>query len=194
MKRINEIFNDYEAKGNINTATVEGVVLRKDDKTLEMKIRTDKYIEIREIEGLNDFIKERFSLNDSKIIVEYAEEIDKMPIEEELRDIIFAMSDKYPVLNAIKNNCEFEVFENTINLNFKIPASNVLRSMGYNRKIRNTIKKFYGTEYEINFVDKICNEEFKRLQEDVYSNEIMLIQKRLRLHKVTMILNFLKKL
>ncbi|OZV11037.1 DNA polymerase III subunit alpha [Tissierella sp. P1] len=181
MKRINEIFNDYEAKGNINTATVEGVVLRKDDKTLEMKIRTDKYIEIREIEGLNDFIKERFSLNDSKIIVEYAEEIDKMPIEEELRDIIFAMSDKYPVLNAIKNNCEFEVFENTINLNFKIPASNVLRSMGYNRKIRNTIKKFYGTEYEINFVDKICNEEFKRLQEDVYSNEIMLIQKEAKI-------------
>lgn len=181
MKRINEIFNDYETKGNINTAIVEGVVLRKEDKTLEMKIRTDKYIEIREIEGLNDFIKERFSLNDSKIIVEYAEEIDKIPIEEELRDIIFAMSDKYPVLNAIKNNCEFEVFENTINLNFKIPASNVLRSMGYNRKIRNTIKKLYGTEYEINFVDKVCNEEFKKLQEDVYSNEIMLIQKEAKI-------------
>lgn len=29
MKRINEIFSDYEARGNINTAIVEGVVLSK---------------------------------------------------------------------------------------------------------------------------------------------------------------------
>lgn len=181
MKRINEIFNDYEANGNINTAIVEGVVLKKNEKTLEMKIRTDKFIEIREIEGLNKFIRERFALNDSKIIVEYAEEIDKMPIEEELRDIIFHMSDKYPVLKAIINNCEFEVFENTINFNFKIPASNLLRTMGYDRKIKKAVKNLYSREYEINFVDKVCNEELKRLQEEVYSKEIMLIQKEARI-------------
>ena len=52
MKRINEIFSDYEAGGNINTAIVESVVLRKRTKTLEMKISSDKYIEIGEIEEL----------------------------------------------------------------------------------------------------------------------------------------------
>ncbi|TCU75805.1 DNA polymerase III catalytic subunit PolC type [Tissierella praeacuta] len=177
MKRINEIFNDYEIKGNINTAIVEGVVLRKNEKILEMKIRTDKFIQIREIEELNKFIKERFSLNDSKIIVEYAEEIDKIPREEELRDIICVMSDKYPVLKAIINNCEFEVFENTINFNFEIPASGILISMGYDKEINKAIKSLYNTEYEINFIDKVCNEKLKKLQEDVYSKEIMLIQK-----------------
>lgn len=176
MKRINEIFNDYKIKGNINNAIVEGVVLRKDDKALEMKIKSDKYIEIREIEGLNKFIKERFSLNDSKIAVEYSKEIDKIPTEDELRNIIILMSDKHPVLKAIINKCEFEVLEGTINFNFKIPSSNVLRARGYNKKIRNTIKNFYGKEYEINFVDKICNEELKRLQENIYTKEIKLIQ------------------
>lgn len=29
MRRINEIFSDYEARGNINAAIVEGVVLSK---------------------------------------------------------------------------------------------------------------------------------------------------------------------
>ncbi|MEW8973008.1 MAG: DNA polymerase III subunit alpha [Tissierellaceae bacterium] len=180
MKRINEIFNDYEIKGNINNAIVEGVVLRKDDKTLEMKIKSDKYIEIREIEGLNKFIRERFSLNDSKITVEYSKEIDKIPTEDELRNIIIMMSDKHPVLKAIINKCEFEVLEDTINFNFKIPSSNVLRARGYNKKIRNTIKNFYGKEYEINFVDKICNEELKRLQENIYTKEIKLIQEEVK--------------
>ncbi len=184
MKTINEIFNDYEVRGNINTAIVEGVVLRKSDKTLEMKIRSDKYIQVREIELLNKFIKERFALNDSKIIVEYAEEIDKMPIEEELRDIIFVMSDEYPVLKAIINNCEFEVFENTIDFNFKIPASNILRSMGYDKKIRDTLKNLYNKEYEINFVDKVCSEELKRLQENLEANEIMLIQQDAKIPEI----------
>ncbi|WP_353092585.1 DNA polymerase III subunit alpha [Tissierella praeacuta] len=180
MKRINEIFNDYEIKGNINNAIVEGVVLRKEDKTLEMKIRADKYIEIREIEGLNNFIKERFSLNDSKITVEYSEKVNKIPTEDELRDIIFRMSDKYPVLKATINKCEFEVFENTINFYFKIPAANVLNSMDYNKRIRKTVKNIYGREYEINFVDKICNEELKKLQENMYTNEIKSIQEEVR--------------
>lgn len=184
MKTINEIFNDYEARGNINTAIVEGVVLRKSDKTLEMKIRTDKYIQVREIERLNKFIRERFALNDSKITVEYTEEIDKMPIEEELRDIIFVMSDEYPVLKAIINNCDFEVIENTINFNFKIPASNILRSMDYDKKIRDTIENLYNKVYEINFVDKVCSEELKRLQENLEANEIMLIQQDAKIPEI----------
>ena len=177
MKSINEIFDNYEAKGNINTAKVEGVVLRKKENTLEMKIRADKYIEVREIERLNKFIREKFALNDSEIIVEYADGIDKIPIEEELRDIILLLADKYLALKAITNNCEFEVFGNTINFNFKIPAANLLCSRGYNKEISNIIKNFYGVEYTINFVDKVCNEELKRLQEEVYSNEAMLVEK-----------------
>ncbi|NMC61172.1 MAG: hypothetical protein GYA51_17590, partial [Candidatus Methanofastidiosa archaeon] len=69
MKRINEIFSDYEASGNINTAIVESVVLRKKSKRLEMEISSDKYIEIREFEGLNRFIRKRFALEDSIIAV-----------------------------------------------------------------------------------------------------------------------------
>ena len=49
MKRINEIFSDCGVGGNINTAIVESVVLRKKTKTLEMKISSDKYIEIKEL-------------------------------------------------------------------------------------------------------------------------------------------------
>ena len=62
MKRIKEIFSDYDATENINTAIVEGVVLCKKTKSLEMKIKSDKYIELREkteliTNQLNSFYK-----------------------------------------------------------------------------------------------------------------------------------------
>ena len=47
MKRINEVFSDYKSGGNINTALVESAVLNKKINTLEMKISSDKYIEIK---------------------------------------------------------------------------------------------------------------------------------------------------
>lgn len=142
MKRINEIFSDYEVGGSINTAIVESVVLSKKTKTVKMKISSDKYIEIRELERFNKFIRQRFALNDSKIAVKYADGIDKKPIEEELKNIIFLMSDKYPALKAVLNSSEFEVVNNTINFNFKVPVSGFLKSMDYDKKIYNIIKTY----------------------------------------------------
>lgn len=50
-----------------------------------MKISSDKYIEVREFECLNKFIRERFSLEDSIITVKYADGTDKKRIEKELK-------------------------------------------------------------------------------------------------------------
>lgn len=177
MKRINEVFSDYEAGGNINTAMIEKVILRKKTKTLEMKIRSNKYIEIREFECLNKFIKERFALEDSTITVKYAEGTDKKPIAEELKDIIFSLSDKYPVLKAAVNNSEYEVAKDTINFNFKGEVSRFLKTMGYDKNLYETIKNLYGTEYKINFVDKLSSAELITLQEDIHSKETQFIQK-----------------
>ena len=51
MKRINEIFSDYEANGNINDCHCRIGSLKKKSKRLEMQISSDKYIEIKEFEG-----------------------------------------------------------------------------------------------------------------------------------------------
>ena len=48
---------------------VQAVVLTKSTKILEMEISSDKYIETREIESLNQFIRKRLALDDSIITV-----------------------------------------------------------------------------------------------------------------------------
>ncbi|UZW14190.1 DNA polymerase III subunit alpha [Clostridium pasteurianum] len=171
MKRINEIFSDYTVKGNINTALVESVVLSKKSKRLEMEISSDKYIEIREFQDLNRFIRKRFSLRDSVISVKYADGTDKKPIEEELKNIVFLLADKHPVLKTILNNSEFQVDENTINFNFKIAVSNFLKSMNYDKQLYKAIKTFYGTTYKINFVDKVNSGELN-LQEEINNKKM----------------------
>ena len=118
MKRINEVFSDYEAGFNISNAIVDGVVLKKKSKILELKITSDKYIEFSEIEGLNNFIKERFVLNDSKITIMYIDEVKQKPIEETFENIMTRFGDKHPLLKAALNSCEYEIKDNKINFNF----------------------------------------------------------------------------
>ncbi|GLC31546.1 DNA polymerase III subunit alpha [Clostridium omnivorum] len=180
MKRINEIFSDYDTGGNINTAFVESVVLSKKTKSLEMQISSDKYIDVREFEGFNKFIRKRFALEDSKIAVKYAEGTHKKPIEEELKSIIFSVAEKYPALKAVLGNSEYEVAKNTINFNFKFAVSDFLKTMDYDRKIHDVIKSLYGSTYKINFVDKVSSEELARMQEDSLSKEMQLIQKEIK--------------
>ncbi|MBL4938238.1 DNA polymerase III subunit alpha [Clostridium sp. YIM B02515] len=180
MKKINEIFSDYKASGNIMTALVEGVVLSKKTKTLELKINSDKYIDIREFESLNKFIKERFALENSIIIVKYDEGTDKKPIEQEMKNIIFTLSEKYPALKAVLSNSEYKVAENNINFNFKIAVSGFLKAMDYDKKIHEAIKNLYGTPYKINFSDEVGSEEILRLEEEIRASERRFIQKEAR--------------
>lgn len=180
MKRINEIFSDYTSDGNINTAVVEAVVLRKKTKTLEMKISSDKYIEIKEFEYLNKFIRKRFALEDSVITVNYADGTNKKPIEDEMKNIVFSIAHKYPALKAVLlNSCEYEVDNNNINFNFKIAVTEFLKTMDYDKKIQKAIKDLYGTDYKINFADKLSSKELARLKEDKHKNEMLLIQKEI---------------
>ncbi|MDW5300168.1 MAG: DNA polymerase III subunit alpha [Sedimentibacter sp.] len=180
MKRIKEIFSDYKAGGNINVALVERVVLNKKNKTLEMKIKSDEYIEIRELEGFNDFIKKRFALDDSKIVVNYAEGTNKKPIQEEIKNIVLLLADKFPALKAVLSNSEYEIVENAINFNFKSAISEPLKAKGYDKKIHEYIKNLYGEAYQINFIDRVGSEEFIRMQEAALTKEMQDIQKEVK--------------
>jgi DNA polymerase-3 subunit alpha (Gram-positive type) len=180
MKKINEIFSDYEAEGNINAAIVESAVLNKKTKTLDLQISSDKYIKIREFECLDKFMKERFALEDSIITVKYASGTDKKPIEEEMHDIVVSLANKFPALKAMLNNSEYEVADNTINFNFKMAVSGFLKAMDYDKKVHETIKNLYGTAYKINFVDKLSSEELKRQQEEMRAGEMLPVQKEVK--------------
>ena len=180
MKRINEVFSDYEAGCNISNAIVDGVVLKKKSKILELKITSDKYIEFSEIEGLNNFIKERFVLNDSKITIMYTDEVQQKPIEEAFENIMLILSDKHPLLKAALNSCEYEIKDNKINFNFKIVVSHMLKELNYDKEIQDFLRNMYGKSYTINFIDNITDEELFKLNEEEHKKRMAVIKNELK--------------
>lgn len=176
MKRINEVFSDFNGGDNIKTAQVEGVLLCKKTKSLELKVISDKYIDMNEIKCLNDFIKKRFALSDSKIIVNYTNDADKIPLEEEIINIVHMLSNENPALKSAIRNSECEIVEKRIDFYFKLAISDLLRNKGYDKLIKETVKKLYCEDYEINFIDKISSEDFMRQHEEALAKEILLIQ------------------
>ena len=104
MKRVSEVFSDYKVGKNISDAMVEKAVLKRKSKVLVMNISSNKYIDAEEIRELNNFIRKRFILNDSKINVIYTEEVKQKPIEEEIKNIVLTITEKHPVLKAAACN------------------------------------------------------------------------------------------
>ncbi|MGD9567467.1 MAG: DNA polymerase III subunit alpha [Sedimentibacter sp.] len=176
MKKIIEVFSDCNLGDNINNAVVEGVILSKKTNTLELKIKSDIYIDIKEIKYLNEFIKKRFALVDSKIIVNYTDNANKKPIEEELKNIVHILTEKYPALKSVLKCSNYEVEDNVINFSFKSAVSEILKAKGYDKLIRENIKKLYGEGFQINFIDNISSEDFMKQHEDALQKKIELIQ------------------
>ena len=180
MKRINEVFSDFNTGSNISAALVESAVLKKKSKTLELAISSDRYIEIQEIEELNNFIKRRFYLEHSKIAINYTEEVKMKPIEEEIKNIISYVSNKHPFLRVAVNNCDYEISGNTITLKFRVPVSTMFRDLKYDREIREGIKSFYGKSYSIKFVDNVDADELIRLQVEEEKKRMSMIRNEIR--------------
>lgn len=100
MKKVSEIFSDYKSGKNISNAVVEHVILKKKSKKVEIIISSDNYIEMDEIEGLNFFVKKRFYLNDSKVTINYTDNVVMKPLEEEIDNILKAIAAKHPLLKG----------------------------------------------------------------------------------------------
>ncbi|MDD6796489.1 MAG: DNA polymerase III subunit alpha, partial [Clostridiaceae bacterium] len=180
MKRVSEIFSDCDFGRNISSALVESAIVKKKTKTLELKINSDRYIEVSEIEALNDFIKKRFVLNDSKITINYTGEVDKKPIEDEIEDILSLYADKHPLLKGALSKCDVEIEDKVINLKFNMVVAHTLKDLKYDYEIQQIIKNIYGVFYKINFIDNLSNEELMKLNEEENKKKMIIYQKEVQ--------------
>lgn len=167
---------------SVSRALIEKITLYKSSKTLEMKISTEKYIDDEDIENLNSFIKDRFFLDDSRILVEYKGGENQNPYEN-LEDIISSISDKYPSFKALVTNCNYEIEDGAINFKFKTPASELLNSMNYDEIISDEIRKFIGKSYKINFIDDLSQEELDKLKEEMKLRESKILEEEAKISR-----------
>ena len=67
VKKIGEIFSDYNTNSNIKHAQVAALNVIKKTNTLEVILNYDEYIEIKEIWFFEKFLQERFRFSSTDI-------------------------------------------------------------------------------------------------------------------------------
>ena len=184
MKNVSEIFSDYKDGKNINNAIVEHVILKKKSKKIEIIITSNKYIDMEDIDSFNYFIKKRFSLKESKVTINYTDDVVIKPLEEELDNILNAISKKHPLLKGALNRCNYEIDGDNINFKFDIVVSKTLRDFKYDEEIKHAIKNIYGKSYNINFADDVNNEELIKLNDNKNKKIMQELQKDIKVSAV----------
>ena len=176
-KKVQEIFSDYTQQSNILKAGVKGLNLIKKTNTLEMILESEEYIEIKDIWFLEKFLKQRFQLKEVEIILNYSENVELKPIQEEWENITCFMARKYPLTKPMLVKSILEIKERTLNITLPVKGADFLKAKGFDKELRKLIKNIYNEDYNIQLLENISEEELKLAKQKAQKAEKLAIEK-----------------
>ena len=181
LKKIKEIFSDYKTRSNIIEAEVLGLNLIKKKNILDIIIKSDEYIEIKELWYFEKYLRERFLIENIEIEIKYTSDVKQKSIEEEWRNIICYMTHKYPLAKPmLLLKSDIEVNKNTIIVKMRIKGADFLRAKKTDKRIEKMIKNIYGKDYQIILEENIDINEIKKYEESIKKLEEQEIEKMLK--------------
>ena len=165
-KKISDIFSDYKTNSNIADAEIIKMNLIKKINTLEIKIYSTEYIEIKEIWYFEKFLRQRFQFEQIHMIIEYREDVQKKSISAEWENLICYMAHKYPLMRPLLLlKSSIEVNEKNINVYMKIKGADFLKARKLDKELENVIYNLFEKKYTINIEEKLATEEEKAFKE-----------------------------
>ena len=180
QKLIGEIFSDYKTESNIKNAVINQMNLIKKVNVLEISLKSEEYIEIKEFWFFEKFLRERFQFSNVDIKIEYAESVTIKPIEKEWENLICYMIHKYPLMRPmILLKSEIKVSNKQIDVIMKIRGADFLRGRKLDRELERVMKNLFGFEYKIVFIENISAEDERLLAERREFNQKHAIEKAL---------------
>ena len=139
---IKEIFSDYETRANIKNAEIKAMNLSKKKNVLDIIIKSEEWIEVKEIWYFEKFLKERFFFNDINLIIKYTENVKLKNIKDEWRNIICYMAHKCPITKPLLlMKSDIEINENIINVNMHIKGAEFLKAKKTDKELEKILKE-----------------------------------------------------
>ena len=176
VKKIGEIFSDYNTSSNIKYAQVKGLNVIKKTNTLQVLLYFDEYIEIKEIWFFEKFLRERFQFQDIDIKIEYHEKVDKKAIKDEWKNIIAYMAHKYPLAKPmLLLKSDIEVTEKEINIYMHIKGADFLKAKKADKELQKLIKNIFGKDYVIDISEQLSEQDIKQIKEKIEKEEAQLV-------------------
>ena len=179
-KKICDVFSDYNTESNIKKAQIQTMNLIKKTNILELSIKSEEYIEIKELWVFEQFLRERFQFSDVNMKINYTKNVKLNSIETEWRNIIAYMVHKYPLMKPmVLLKSTIEIKQNEIYVNMKIRGAEFLKARKLDKELEKVIKNLFNLDYKIKFVETINSEEEKELKEKLELNQKQEIEKAL---------------
>ena len=173
-RKVKEIFNDYQARANIIEAEILNLDVIKKTNTLGITIKSDEYIEVKEIWYFEKFLLERFGFKNIDMRIQYADGVKLKRVDDEWRNIICYMAHKYPLMKPMllmKSTVEIE--NNIIHVKMHIKGADFLRAKKTDIELENVIRKLFNKDYKIELEEVMTKEE-----EIAYQNKIKEIEEK----------------
>jgi DNA polymerase-3 subunit alpha (Gram-positive type) len=164
QKQLKEIFKDFNFNSYILNSKIQCINLYKKTNKLEIKIKVDRSISIKDISAFEKYLIKRFFLKDVNVIVEYENGIE-VDFISEWENILDYLSYKHPLTKALLKNSKLEVQENKININLPFTGSDILKTQGMDEILSDIIFRTYSKKYKINYFDNISEDSKKAYQE-----------------------------
>lgn len=176
IKKIGEIFSDYNTNSNIKYAQVKCLNVIKKTNTLQVILYFDEYIDIKEIWFFEKFLRERFQFHDIDIKVEYHENASKKEIKDEWKNIIAYMAHKYPLAKPmLLLKSDIEVLDKEIKVYMHIKGADFLKAKKADKELQKIIKNLFGKDYVVDITEKISEEDIKQIKERMKIEEAKLL-------------------
>ena len=181
VKTISEVFEDYKTFNNVRKSEINGLNLLKKKSVLEIKIKSNEYLEIKDIWDFEKFLMARFKFNNIDLVVKYTENVTKKTIKEEWKNIICYMAHKYPLMKPLLlMKSDIEIENNNINVKMHIKGADFLRAKKTDIELEKIINNLFESEYKINLKEVITESEIKEYETKLKEEEQELVKETKR--------------
>ncbi len=177
LKTVKEIFSDYKEEATINNCKIQKISLFKKINKLELYLKCEEYIKIKELLDFENYLKSRFSIENIEIDTLYEENVELPSIESMWKNIVEYMSLKYPLTKVLLEKSKVQVQDNLVTVTVFVNGVDFLCARGFDKTLEGILKSLYGKTYKVKYVEDINEEEIQKIEQKSKMTEKYEIEK-----------------
>ncbi len=173
LKTVKEVFPDIKIEDTLLDAKIKSVNFYRKNNKFILKLLTKSVLNLKSIYQFENYLKNRFEVRDVEISIE---NIEKINLEHEWKNIINYLNTKYPLTKTILTNSNVSFDSNKINITVAMKGKDFLTASGFENILEKIIKNFYQQDIKVQCTENIDVELLKKYEENTKKIEKMAIE------------------
>ncbi len=176
LKTIQEIFPDFKVDGELIHSTIQKINIFKKTNKVKMELVANKLIKLKELAKFENFLKERFNLENNEINIKYNDGVKLPKIEEAWPQIVEYIGKKNPMAKILLKNSKIEINNKELIVTISTKGANFLTARGLDKTLEQIIYSNYGEKIKVKYIEKIDLEALKKYEENVKRTEKLMVE------------------